>query len=273
MKTILTLQNYKSEIARYIEEFDLKNVKFHDFILKIEDGITSSMTSEQLVKFCGEIAASLSTVHWENGKLAAVILTSYHTSMTSNSFSEKIEYIRTNTKIMNDEICDLIKRNANVYDSILDYRRDFDLSYFSINTFMKSYLIKVDGVLIERPQDVFMRTAIQIHRDNFKLVKQTYDLISLRYFTHATPTLYNSCLNKNQLSSCFLLAPKGDSIAEIYDSIKDCALISKHSGGLGLSLHDIRSRGSLLVSSGGFSKGIIPVIKIINETMYSFKIL
>ena len=267
MRPILTLQNYKLEISNYVEEFNLRNVKLHDFLLKVENGVTSSMTSEQLVKFCGEIAASLSTVHWENGKLAAVILVSYHSSVTSDRFSEKIEYIKENAKILNPEMYELIKNNADTFDSMVDYQRDYDLSYFSINTFMRTYLLKIDGTIIERPQDVFLRTAIQIHRDNFALVKQTYDLISLRYFTHATPTLYNSCLVRNQLSSCFLLSTKGDNIADIYETIKDCALISKHTGGIGLSLHDIRSKGSPLVSSGGASKGIVPIMRIINETM------
>lgn len=267
MKTILTLENYKMQILNYIREFNLQSIDIHDFLFKIENGVTGSVSSAELVKFCGETAASLSTVHSEFAKLAAVILVSYHSAVTFDTFSEKIEYVKENAGVLNDELYEIIKANSDIYNSMIDYSRDYDLSYFSLNTFMRSYMLKVEDVLIERPQDVFLRTAIQIHRDNFVLVKQTYDLISLGYFTHATPTLYNSCLKKCQLASCFLLTTKSDCISGIYDTIKDCALIAKYSGGLGLSLHDIRSKGSILKSSGGYSKGIVPIIRIINETM------
>jgi ribonucleoside-diphosphate reductase subunit M1 len=267
METILNLSNYKAIISEYFNKFDLKNIDRENFLLKIENGITNSMSNEELAKFSGEMAAALSTIHLEYSKLSSIIITSYLSSITSSSFSQKIKYIKENSEILDDGIYQLIQNNAAAFDSIIDYQRDYDLSYFSISTFMRSYLIKIDNVIIERPQDVFLRTAIQIHRDNLHLVKQTYDLISLRYFTHATPTLYNSCLKNCQLGSCFLITVKDDNIEGIYDTIKDAAMITKYSGGMGISLHNVRSRGSLLKSSGGFSKGIVPIIRIINETM------
>lgn len=267
MAAILTLDNFKTEIQSYTEKYELRKIDVLEFLTKVELGIIQNMTSEDLVKFCSECAASLITVHSDYSKLAAVIMITYHQAVTLNSFSEKIRIIKENTEILNEEIATLIIENGHIYDSMIDYNRDFNLSYFSINSLIRSYMIKIGKTVIERPQDVFMRTAIQIHRNDFERVKTTYDLISMGYYTHGTPTLFNSCLKKCQLASCFLLAPEEDSLDGIYNNLKDCAIISKYSGGLGMSLHEIRSKGSLLKTTGGYSKGIIPVMKIINETM------
>lgn len=267
MRTFLSLENYKAEIASYIANYKLERICTEEFLEKISLGIALNMDSEDLVKFCSETAASLLTTHSDYAKLAAVILLTYHHSATLDSFSEKIRLIKKHTTMLDDSTYEMIMGNASAYDSMIDYDRDFDLSYFSINSLLRSYMIKIERNPIERPQDIFMRTAIQIHRSDLHNVKLTYDLISMGYYTHATPTLFNSCLKTCQLASCFLLAPKEDSLDGIYSTIKDCAIISKYSGGLGLSLHDIRSKGSVLKTSGGYSKGIIPMIKIINETM------
>lgn len=267
MGAVLTLQNFDTEIRSYVSKYNLRHIDVDGFLVKINSGIAPNIGAEELTKFASEAAAALLTVHSDYAKLASVILMTFHQAVTFNSFSEKIQLIRQNTAILNLEIYELIIRNAAEYDAMIDYSRDFSLSYFALNSLLRSYMLKIDKRPIERPQDVFMRTAIQIHRNDFPRVKQTYDLISLGYFTHATPTLFNSCLNMCQLASCFLLSPKEDSLEGIYDTIKDSAIISKYSGGLGLSLHNIRSKGSSLKSTGGFAKGIIPIMKIINETI------
>lgn len=267
MAILLNLQNYREEIQSYINKHGLEHIDTADFLAKISLGTTPGMGSEELAKFCSETSAALFTMHSDYARLAAVILTTFHQAVTLDSFSEKIRLVKQNTSLLNPEICELIVQNASTYDSMVDYSRDFNLSYFSVHSLLRSYMIKVNRKPVERPQDVFMRAAIQIHRNDFYRVKQTYDLISLGYFTHATPTLFNSCLKTCQLASCFLLSPKEDSLEGIYSTIKDCAILSKYSGGLGLSLHNIRCKGSLLRSTGGYSKGIVPIIKIINETM------
>lgn len=267
MSAVLTLQNFREEIQSYVSEHKLERVDLSEFLERISAGTTAEMDSEELAKFCAEIAASMFTTHSDYAKLAAVIVTKHHQAVTLDTFSAKMHLVKQGTVLINMEIYDLIMANASTYDAMLDYSRDFKLSYFSINSLIRSYMIRIDRKPIERPQDVFMRTAVQIHRDDFKRVKQTYDLISLGYYTHATPTLFNACLKACQMASCYLLAPKEDSLEGIYDTVKDCAVISKYAGGLGMSLHNLRCRGSPLKSTGGYAKGIVPVMKIINETM------
>lgn len=267
MKSLISLHNYREKISEYIRTYNLSNIDENEFILKVESGIANQMSPLDVAKFCSEVAAAMLTQHSDFAKLASVILMSYHSASTLDTFSGKILLIKQSSEILDPEICEIVMRNGEAYDSMVDYTRDFDLSYFAIHSLMRSYMIRIDGECVERPQDIFMRTAIQLHRDDLERVKQTYDLISMGYYTQATPTLFNSCLRECQLASCFLLSPKSDSIEGIFETIRDCATISKHAGGLGLSLHEIRCRGSALRSTGGVSKGIIPIIKIINETM------
>lgn len=265
-KTI-TLQDHRQLIESYIRRFNLYQIDLPAFLTKIESGITEHMSSKEIALFASECAASMITHNEHYGKLASVILISYHNSVTLNSFSEKIIRINMETSIINPEMYSLVIKHRDAYDSMIDYSRDYNFSYFAICSFMRSYMIKIDEECVERIQDVFMRTAIQIHRDDLENVKKTYDLISLGYYTQATPTYFNSMLKNFQLASCFLLTAKEDSIEGIFETISDCAIISKYSGGLGLNLHNVRSKGSLLHSTAGKSKGIIPIIKIINETM------
>jgi len=267
MAKLLSLDNFRDEIHSYAREYNLTHVSISEFLDKISLGSTPNMNAEELSKFCGEMAASMVTSHSDYARLAAVILTKYHQGTTLDTFSEKIRLATVNTFQMNPEISEMILRNAAIYDGMIDYRRDFDLSYFALNSLIRSYMIKIDKKPIERAQDVFMRTAIQINRDDFANVKRTYDMISCGYYTHATPTLFNSCLKTCQMASCYMITPKEDSLEGICDTIKDCAIISKYSGGLGVGMHSIRSSGSLMRTTGGFSKGIIPLIRIINEMM------
>lgn len=267
MTTFLSPQNFREEIQSYVTEYTLSHVSVLEFVDKIFLGFTADMSTEETSKFCAEAAAAMFTIHSDYAKLAAVILTKYHQGTTSDKFSEKIQQIMNCTCLLNNEIGEMIIKNAAIYDSMVDYTRDFELSYFAINSLLRSYMLSIDRKPIERAQDVFLRTAIQIHRDDFENVKKTYDLISLGYYTHATPTLFNSCLKTCQMASCYLITPKEDSLEGIYETIKDSAIISKYSGGLGINLHNIRSKGSPLKTTGGYSKGIVPLIKIFNETM------
>lgn len=263
----ICLNNYKQLIKQYIENGNLHNIDLVNILKKIENGLTETMSAANLAHHCAETAASMVTQNKDYAELAAIILVNYHNMQTLASFSEKIALISRTNNIISEKHVELVEKHAKKYDEIIDYTRDFQLSYFSMQSLLKSYLLKIDNVVVERPQDMFMRVAIQLHEDNFERVKETYNLMSQGYFTHATPTLFSSILKKAQLASCFLVSPKGDSIKEIFDTVSDCALISKHSGGIGLNLHEIRSYGSLLRSSGGVSKGILPLIKVLSSVM------
>lgn len=263
---LITLENYREEIRGYVDIFKLDGVDITILLNKITSGLAAGMTSYALSRYCSEVSAVMITQNNDYGKLASVILSAYHTSVTLPSFSEKCKLLNYHNGNWNKEIYELIVKNAEIYDNMIEYSRDFELSYFAIHSLMKSYELRIEDTPIERPQDIFMRVAVHLQRDNFENVKKTYDLISQGYYTHATPTMFNACLKKCQLASCFLLTPKGDDIQSIYETIGDTALISKHSGGIGLNLHEIRSAGSPLISTGGYSKGIVPIIRIINES-------
>lgn len=263
----ISLENYTERISGYVAEYSLRNVNLELVLSRVLSGLTPTMTPLNMSRYCSEVAAAMITQHPEYDTLAAVILTAYHTSVTLPSFSRKVELLQAHGNGFDPAVYDLIMRNAEAFDSMIDYRRDFRLSYFSVNSLLRSYVLKIETTPIERPQDIFMRVAIQLQRSDLEKVKKTYDLISMGYYTHGTPTLFNACLRKCQLASCFLVNPYEDSISGIFKTIGDCALISKHSGGLSLNLHEIRCAGSPLVSMGGYAKGIIPIMRIINETM------
>ena len=165
-----------------------------------------------------------------------------------------------------DYMNDLVENNKECINSAIDYNRDYDFDFFGFKTLEKSYLYRINGVIVERPQDMLMRVSLAIHRDNIDEALINYDLMSKHYFTHATPTLYNAGSIREQFASCFLLTMKEDSIAGIYDTLKDCALISKHAGGIGLSVHNIRAKDSHIVGTNGVSNGLVPMLRVFNDT-------
>lgn len=264
---ILTIENYKQIISSYVEEKGIKEIDLNDYFTKVDSGLANEMTSCELVRYCGEVAASMITVFNAYNDLAAIILIKDHHSKTFESFSQKIQFVQESKNTLNDEIYACIMQNAKVYDSIVDYSRDYHFDYFGFISLLKSYLIRVGENIVERPQDMYMRVAIELHKDNFEKVAETYNLLSNQMYTHATPTLYNSCFKKNQLASCFLLAMKDDTIPGIFETIKESAIYSKLSGGIGIHLSNLRCNNSPLVTTGGVSKGIVPIIKMMNETM------
>ncbi|WUR04137.1 ribonucleoside-diphosphate reductase (RRM1) [Vairimorpha necatrix] len=262
----LSFEIIKQRINNYIKDMSLINIDKRYFIDKVSSGWCDDMTPKETINYVCDTAASMMTIHPEYGKLGSRLLICHLHEMTLNKFSEKVFYLQKHRNLFNPEIYDIIVVNKDIIDDMIDYSRDYSLTFFSLTSLMKSYLLKFNDEIVERPQDVFMRVALQLHRDDWEKVKETYNLISNLYFTHATPTLYNSCTNKNQLASCFLMNPLGDSIEGIYDTLKQCAIISKFSGGIGLNLHSIRANGADLVSTGGKSRGIIPLIQVLNHT-------
>ena len=240
---------------------------------KVCSRIYNGVNTSELDEMAASICANLSTEHPDHSILASRIIVSNHHKNTSPSFSETIYVLYTAKDIngnpmnlIDKKLYDIVMKNKEKLNSIIKYDRDFLIDYFGFKTLEKSYLIKVNDKVVERPQHLFMRVALCIHGDDFKDALNTYELMSNKYFIHATPTLYNSGTPRPQLSSCFLLTMKDDSINGIFSTLKDCALISKWAGGIGLSVHNVRSTGSQIRGTNGISNGLIPMLRVFNNT-------
>jgi ribonucleoside-diphosphate reductase alpha chain len=225
------------------------------------------METHKLDEFAAETCAMMqSRYHPNYGLLAARILVDNHHKNTPANLLDCIEELYHDQSIVCDEYHDLVCQFYEKYQPMIDYQRDYKFDYFGFKTLERAYLLKKNGVVIERPQHMWMRVAIQLHGKNFEKVKETYDALSEGYFIHATPTLFNSGTQKPQLSSCFLLTMDSDSIQGIYKTLGDCAQISKWAGGIGLSIHNIRARGSRIRGTNGESTGIVPMLRVFNDT-------
>jgi len=242
--------------------------------MRVIEGLYDGVTTSELDNLAAEIAATLTISHPDYAKLAARISVSNLHKNTKKSFSEVMadlyNYInpRTGKKapLLSDEVYETIMANAEELDSTIIYNRDFNYDYFGFKTLERSYLLKINGAIAERPQHMLMRVSVGIHLNDMEAVKETYELMSKKYFTHATPTLFNSGTPKPQMSSCFLLAMKDDSIDGIYDTLKQTAKISQSAGGIGLSIHNVRARGSYIGGTNGTSNGIVPMLRVYNDT-------
>ena len=229
--------------------------------------IYDKIETNKIDELASEMAAALSTEHPDYTILASRIELSNLHKNTSPSFSETISilYDNPNGPLVSKNLYDFVTQNNSKLNSHIKYKRDNLFDYFGLKTLQKNYLFKINGKIIERPQHMFMRVSIGIH-DNMKDILKTYDLMSEKYFIHATPTLFNAGTNRPQLSSCFLLSMKSDSIDGIFSTLRDCALISKWAGGIGLHIHDIRGRNSLIKGTNGISNGILPMLRVFNNT-------
>ena len=238
------------------------------------EGLYDGVTTRELDQLAAETAASLASHHPDYSKLAARICVDDLHRSTKSLFSEIVTDLREfidpesgeHAPLISKEIYEIIQENKEVLDNHIDYSRDFNYDYFGFKTLERSYLLKLNGVVAERPQHMLMRVAVGIHHSDIDKALRTYDLMSQGYFTHATPTLFNSGTPKPQMSSCFLLTMQDDSLVGIYDTLKQCALISKSAGGIGLSIHHIRSKGSYIKGTNGESNGIVPMLRVFNDT-------
>lgn len=229
---------------------------------RIYDGISTT----ELDELTSEICISKSTVKYDYAVLAGRIIISNNHKNTSPSFSETISVLyHNNPPMISDKLYEVVMNNKEKLNDIIDNNRDYDFDYFGFKTLERAYLLKINDKIVERIQYLFMRVSLGLHDDDIKSAIASYHGMSQKYFTHATPTLFHSGTNFNQLASCFLLGTD-DSIHGIYKTIGDCAMISKHAGGIGLHISNIRSKGSIINSSGGKSTGIIPMLKVYNET-------
>jgi ribonucleoside-diphosphate reductase alpha chain len=238
------------------------------------EGLYDGVTTRELDQLAAETAASLASQHPDYSRLAARICVDDLHRSTKTQFSEVItnlrDYIdpesRKHAPLISEEVYTVIMENAEVLDNHIDYGRDHNYDYFGFKTLERSYLLKLNGEVAERPQHMLMRVSVGIHHGNIEKALKTYDLMSEGYFTHATPTLFNSGTPKPQMSSCFLLTMQDDSLEGIYDTLKQCALISKSAGGIGLSIHHIRSQGAYIKGTNGTSNGIVPMLRVFNDT-------
>nr|WP_067055453.1 ribonucleoside-diphosphate reductase subunit alpha [Mucilaginibacter sp. L294] len=245
-----------------------------DVAKKVIEGLFDGVTTSELDNLAAETAASLTTKHPDYALLASRIAVSNLHKNTTKSFSETMkrmyEYVDKktgkNAALLAEDVYQIIRDNAELLDSSIIYDRDFGFDYFGFKTLEKSYLLKIDGKIAERPQHLFMRVSIGIHKEDVESAIKTYHLMSERWFTHATPTLFNAGTPKPQMSSCFLLTMKDDSIEGIYDTLKQTAKISQSAGGIGLSIHNVRATGSYISGTNGTSNGIIPMLKVFNDT-------
>lgn len=242
--------------------------------MRVIEGLYDGVATSELDNLAAETAASMTVTHPDYALLAARIAVSNLHKNTKKVFSETVEdlyrYVNPRTgqeaPLIADDVYEVIKKHGERLDSTIIYQRDFNYDYFGFKTLERSYLLKLNGKIVERPQHMLMRVAVGIHLDDIDSVIETYELMSKKYFTHATPTLFNSGTPKPQMSSCFLLTMKDDSIEGIYDTLKQTAKISQSAGGIGLSIHNVRATGSYIRGTNGTSNGIVPMLRVYNDT-------
>jgi ribonucleoside-diphosphate reductase alpha chain len=263
-----------ARIEKLCYGLDMRFVEPVEIAKRVISGIYDKIPTTVLDELAAQTAAAMATTHPDYAILAARIAISNLHKETSKSFSNTMkrlyEYIDPktgeNAGLIAKDVYEVIRKNAALLDSTIIYDRDYHFDYFGFKTLEKSYLLRMNGKVVERPQHMFMRVAVGIHKDDIEAAIETYNLMSEKWFIHATPTLFNAGTPKPQLSSCFLLTMKEDSIDGIYDTLKQCAKISQSAGGIGLSIHNIRATGSYIKGTNGYSNGIIPMLKVFNDT-------
>jgi len=263
-----------ARIEKLCYELNADFVKPVEIAKKVIDGLYDGVSTVELDNLAAETAATMTTRHPDFAKLAARIAISNLHKVTETSFSTTMkrmyEYINPktgeNAALLSKEAYGIIRANAKKLDDAIDYKRDYNYDFFGYKTLERSYLMKLDGKIVERPQHMLMRVAVGIHGEDIDSAIETYNLMSEKWFTHATPTLFNAGTPKPQLSSCFLLSMQDDSIDGIYDTLKQCAKISQSAGGIGLSIHNVRATGAYIKGTNGTSNGIVPMLRNFDMT-------
>lgn len=241
---------------------------------KVCTGVYDGVSTSELDDLAAETAAYMSTKHHDYSALASRIAVSNLHKNTTKSFSDTIDRLHTyvmpsngaKAPLISDEAAEFVSKNAEKLDAAVIYDRDFSYDYFGFKTLERSYLLRIDGKVVERPQHMLMRVSVGIHLGDMEAILETYDALSSKVFTHASPTLFNAATPRPQLSSCFLLTMTEDSIEGIYDTLKRCAAISKSAGGIGLAIHNIRATRSYIRGTNGTSNGIVPMLRVFNDT-------
>ena len=275
-KEIVSFDKILRRIKNLGREAGGLNVNYTNLCVKIIDRIYNNIPTSQIDELTSQQCASLTTTHPDYGTLAGRVVVSNHQKNTESDYlkvvSQLYDFVDVNgnhSPIISRKFYDFVVDNIDIINEWFDYSRDFLIDYFGFKTLERAYLMKVNGRIVERPQHMWMRVAIAIHMDDpdwYGKVQETYDMMSQKYFTHATPTLFNAGTKRQQMSSCYLLAMKNDSIDGIYDTLKQTALISKWAGGIGLHIHNVRADGTLIRGTNGTSNGIVPMLRVFNNT-------
>ncbi len=272
-KESVKLDKITMRITRLCKDLD-PTISPIEIAKKVVLGLYNGVTTEELDQLASETAASMSSIHPDYGKLAGSLEVSSLHKVTSQSFSNTMKRLYTyfnektqkQASLIDPQVYRIIQQHAALLDETIVYDRDYNYDYFGIKTLIRSYLLRIDNKIVERPQHMIMRVAIGIHQEDIEAAIETYHLMSQGWFTHATPTLFNAGTPKGQLASCFLISVKEDSIGGIYDTLKQCAEISQRAGGIGISIHNIRGAGSYIKGSNGYSSGIVPMLGVFNMT-------
>ncbi|KAH8093463.1 ribonucleoside-diphosphate reductase [Aureococcus anophagefferens] len=262
-----------SRIKKLCYGFDAKYIKPNQITQKVIQGVYDGVTTHELDELAAQTTAYMATQHPTSPCSPRISVSNLHKS-TDKTFSDVVEklhkHVHPKTKkpaaLISDETYATVQKHKDAINAAIVYDRDFEYDYFGFKTLERSYLMRLDGAIAERPQHMIMRVALGIHGDDLAGAFETYEMMSQKMFTHATPTLFNAGTPRPQLSSCFLLAMKEDSIEGIYDTLKRCAAISKYAGGIGLSVHNIRATDSYICGSNGTSNGIVPMLRVYNDT-------
>ena len=248
-------------------------INYTSLAMKVIDQLYNNISTAKIDELSAEQCATMASIHPDYNVLACRLVIANHQKNTSSSFIETMTKLYMNkdkhgkhSPLITDDLYMIAKLNETELDRVCNYTRDFLIDYFGFKTLERAYLMKVNKVIVERPQHMWLRVAMGIHGDNIEKIKETYELMSQKYFTHATPTLFNAGTPHPQLSSCYLIAMENDSIEGIYNTLKDCALISKWAGGIGLHIHNIRASGSDIRGTNGSSNGIVPMLRVFNHT-------
>jgi hypothetical protein len=248
-------------------------INYTSLVQKIIDRLYDGISTKEIDELTAQQCASLITTHPDYGRLASRILVSNHHKNTDTSFLKVVSDLYNfkdihgeTSPLVGKELFDIVSEYSEQIQELFDFNRDYLLDYFGFKTLERAYMLRIGKNILERPQHMWMRVSVAIHGRNLKKVKETYDLMSQKYFTHATPTLFNAGTPRQQMSSCYLLAMKNDSISGIYETLSDCASISKWAGGIGLHIHNIRASGSHIRGTNGTSNGIVPMLRVFNNT-------
>jgi len=272
-KEPISFDKILKRIKSICKEFNLQNIIYAQLAMKVIDQLYDNIETTKIDELTAQQCCSMASIHPDYNKLASAISISNLQKNTSDSFYESIKKLynfkdvnNNSFKLISNTIMAIVEENKELLDSMIDYKRDFIFDYFGFKTLERAYLIKCNNVIVERPQHMWMRVSITIHGSNIEKVKTTYDYMSQKYFIHATPTLFNAGTPRPQLSSCYLIGMEDDSIDGIFNTVKECAQISKWSGGIGLHVHNIRSCGSHIRGTNGTSNGLIPMLGVFNKT-------
>ena len=261
---ILSFDKILTRIKKLGQEVGI-HLNWTQLVIKIVDQLHDKISTSQIDELTAQQCASLSTLHPDYGILAGRIVISNNQKNTHPCFHNVVEKLY-NSSVVSKEFYDIVRNGANYFEPMIDYSRDYLIDYFGFKTLERSYLFKIGGKVVESVQHMWLRVAIAIHGSNYDLVKETYDLMSQKYFTHATPTLFNAGTTHQQLSSCYLQALDSDSLDGIFNTLHECASISKWAGGIGLHIHNIRANNSHIQGTNGKSSGIVPMLKVFNDT-------